>query len=130
MQMTKAKRKAPSRVKYEQAHPTVSCRVSREVYDRLRAATEAKGMSFADALKVGLGLIEVQVATESKVRWQGHDVGYKKGYSEAEQLYKVTYPCNVCKKTLTVTSVGEKEDIKKYMQEQGWGHGECHKGRQ
>ena len=128
--MTKAKRKAPSRVKYEQAHPTVSGRVSREVYDRLRAATEAKGMSFADALKVGLGLIEVQVAAEAKVRWQGHDVGYKKGYSEAGQLYKVTYPCKVCGKTIMVTSLAEKQAISKYMREQGWGHGACHKGTQ
>jgi hypothetical protein len=127
--MPKATRKAPSRVKYEQAHPTVSCRVSREVYDRLRAATEAKGMSFADALKVGLGLIEVQVAAEAKVRKEGHDVGYKKGCAEAEQLYKVTYPCKVCRETLTVTSLAEKQAISKYMQ-QGWGHKECHERRQ
>ena len=125
--MTKAKRKAPSRVKYEQAHPTVSCRVPRVLYDRLRTATEAKGMSFADALKVGLGLLEVQVAAEAEVRKHGYDVGYRKGYAEAEQLYKVIYPCSVCRKPITATSVDEKKDISRHMLERGWAHAACRK---
>ena len=120
------RRKAPSRARYEQAHPTVSCRIPREVYDRLRAVKEADGRSFADILKMGLGIIEVGVKEEGEIRKQAHTKGYKKGYADAERIYKVTYPCNVCRKTLTVTSTAEKEAIRKYMQEDGWGHGECH----
>ena len=112
------------------ANPTVSCRVSREIYDRLRTATEAKGMSFADALKVGLGLIEVQVAAEATARKEGYEMGYKKGYTAAERLYKVIFPCSVCRKPIPVTGVDAKRAASKYMQEHGWGHKECHKGTQ
>jgi hypothetical protein len=53
MAKDKAK-KTPSRIKYEQSHPTVSFRVSREFYDRLQAVKEAEGRSYTDALKVGV----------------------------------------------------------------------------
>ncbi len=52
------KRKAPSRAKYEQNHPTVSCRVSKDIYDKLTQAKQADGKSFADILKLGLGIIQ------------------------------------------------------------------------
>ncbi len=120
------KKKAPSRVRYEQSHPTVSCRVSKEVYDRLRSVKKAEGKSFTDVLKVGLGILETQVKEEGEVRKKGYAEGYRKGYAEAERLYKVTYLCSVCGKTLTVTSGDEKGAIKKYMQEHGWGHRACH----
>ena len=123
--MTKAKRKAPSRVKYEQAHPTVSCRVPTEVYDQLQVAKEAEGMSFADILKVGLGILEVRAREEAEVRERGRETGYREGYAEAERLYKVTYPCSVCDEMLEVTTEDQKKAIKKYMPEHGWGHSEC-----
>ena len=129
--MAKAvKRKAPSRVRYEQSHPTVSCRIPRDIYDKLRAVIDAEGKSFADVLKIGLGILEVQAKEEGEVRKKGHAEGYKKGYAEAARLYMVTYPCRICGKTLMVTSGDEKEAIKKYMQEHGWGHKKCHERRQ
>lgn len=136
--MAKAgKKNPPSRVRYEQRHPTVSCRIPKDVYDRLQAVKAAEGKSFADVLKIGLGILEVRVKEEGEVRKQAHAQGYKKGhaegygkgYAEAENLYKVTYPCSVCRKTLMVTSTNEKEAIKKYMQEHSWGHAECHEKR-
>ena len=66
------KKKAPSRTRYEQSHPTVSCRVSREIYDRLQAVKEADSKSFANILKVGLGLLEVQVKEKEKAKRKGH----------------------------------------------------------
>jgi hypothetical protein len=120
-----AKRKAPSRVRYELGHPTVSCRVLREVYDRLQVVKKAEDKSFADVLKIGLGILEVRVKEEEEVREQGYAEGYRKGYADAERLYKVTYPCSVCRKMLTVTSGDEKEAIKQYMQEARWGHRAC-----
>ena len=48
------KRKVPpSRIKYENNHPTVSCRVSKEIYDRLTESKKLDGKSFADILKIG-----------------------------------------------------------------------------
>lgn len=125
-----AKRKAPSRVRYEQSNPTVSCRVTRDIYHRLQAAKQAEGKSFTDILKIGLGMLEPQIRRENEIRKKGHAEGYAKGYAEAEHLYKVTYFCSVCRKTITVTSEKEKEAITNYMQEHGWGHKECHERRQ
>lgn len=123
------RRKAPSRVRYERGHPTVSCRIPRAVYNRLREVKEVEGQSFADILKIGLGILEVQVKEEAEVREQGHTKGYKRGYAAAERLYKVTYPCNVCREMLTVTDRDEKEAIKRYMQEHRWGHSTCQEKR-
>lgn len=120
------KKKTPSRIKYEQTNPTVSCRVSREIYDSLEKVKEIEGKSFADILKIGLGILEVQVKKEGEVMKKGHAAGYRKGYAEAERLYIVTYRCNICGETLAVTTDDEKKAINKYMQEHGWRHAACH----
>ncbi len=123
------KKTPPSRVRYEAANPTVSCRVPKEVYDRLRAVMKAEGRSMADVLKVGLGLLEVEVSKKKEAREQGFGEGYEGGFEDAADLYRVTYPCKICGKTLEVTSANEKKAISKYMQEHGWGHAECHNGK-
>ena len=120
-----AKKTPPSRVRYEAANPTVSCRVPKVVYDRLQAARKTEGRSFADVLKIGLGILEVRAADERKIRQQSHGEGYKGGYAEAERLYKVVYPCNVCREPIAVTSTQAKQAISQYMQEHGWAHSEC-----
>lgn len=122
------RKKAPSRVRYEQAHPTVSCRVPRQVYDRLKTVKRAEDKSFADILKIGLGILEVQTKEQGEVRKQGRAEGYRKGYAEAERLYKVTYPCGVCRNMLMVTSTEEKQAIAQYMQQHGWGTRSATKG--
>ena len=81
------KKKTPSRVKYGQGHPTVSSRVSKEIYDRLQAVRETEDKSITDVLKVGLGLLEVKVSKEKEVRdrayYQGYDEGYKAACEES-----------------------------------------------
>lgn len=113
----KKKRQSPSRVKYEQSHPTVSFRVSKDLYDRLQAVKEAEGKSTADVLKVGVGLLEVKVSKEKEAK--------KQGYEEAKNLYIVTYPCEICGKTIVVMSTKQKEAIRRYMLKYGWGHADC-----
>lgn len=124
--MTKVtKRKAPSRIRYEQGHPTVSCRVSRDIYDRLQKAKDAEGKSFADILKLGLGKLEVRLKKLEEARKQGGDEGYKKGFADAKLRYRVNYRCSVCGQVMEVTSKEEKEAIREYMREKGWAHTEC-----
>lgn len=124
--MAKGKiKKPPSRVKYEQKRPTVSFRISKELYDRLQAVKETEGKSTTEVLKVGVGLLEVKVAKEREAKRQGYEEGFEKGYEEAEELYKVTYPCKVCRKALEVTTLEEKQAIRGYMLENGWGHIDC-----
>jgi len=102
--MSKAtKRKAPSRIKYEGSHPTVSCRVPRKLYDRLHKAKATEDKSFADFLKIGLGVVELQATNEADLKKQGYSKGYKKGYADAESVFMITYPCNICGKTMIVS---------------------------
>ncbi len=120
------KRPPPSRLKYEQNHPTVSCRVSKEIYDRLVEAKEVEGKSFSDILKIGLGKQEVQAKKVRESKKQGWDEGYKKAYADAAIRYKVIYHCNVCGKEMEVIHENEKKAVDQFMLEHGWGHNECH----
>ena len=121
----KIKRQPPSRIRYELSHPIISCRVSREIYDRLVEAKEAEDKSFADILKIGLGKQEVQSKEILEAKTQGVDEGYKKGYAEAELRYKVNYKCSKCGQAVEVTSENSKKAISGFMREKGWAHKEC-----
>ena len=116
--MAKSKKKPPSRVRYEKSHPTVSCRVSKGIYDRLQQIKRRERRSFTDILKLGLGILELEAKKETEA--------YKKGWRDAEKRYKVIYYCSVCGDTLTVTTDKEKEAIINYMENYGWGHAKCH----
>lgn len=120
--MTKVKRKPPSRIRYEQTHPTVSCRISKEAYDRLQEVKEGEGRSFADVLKIGLGILELKAKKDEKA----YSRGYNDGYYEAELEFKVTYRCNVCGEPIVVNTREEKKAIKEYMENHDWGHRACH----
>ena len=125
MARTKAKGIPPSRKRYEEDNPVVSCRVPKELYNRLRAIKKAEGKSMADVLKAGLGLFEVKVRAEKEVRQEAYDEGHINGYELAESEYKVTYPCSICGKSIEVTTEEEKKAIRGYMAEYGWGHADC-----
>jgi len=125
MARTKAKGIPPSRKKYEEDNPVVSCRVSKELYNRLRAIKKTEGKSMADILKAGLGLFEVKVRAEKEVRQEAYEEGQLNGYELAESEYKVTYPCSICGKSTEVTTEEEKKAIRRYMVEHGWGHANC-----
>jgi hypothetical protein len=120
--MAKYKRKPPSRVRYERSHPTVSCRVTKGIYDRLRETKEREGKSFADILKIGLGILEAKAKKDEKA----YSRGYKDGYHQAELRFKVTYRCNVCGELITVNTREARQAVKEYMQDHGWGHRACH----
>ena len=121
----KKKSKTPSRTKYEESHPTVSFRVSRELYDRLQAVKKAEGKSITDVLKVGVGLLEVKVRSEAEIRGKAFREGHRKGYELAESNYKCTFPCSGCGKTISVEGEAIKEAIKEYLVRNGWGHADC-----
>jgi flagellar biosynthesis/type III secretory pathway protein FliH len=123
----KAKRKiSPSRIRYEERNPTITCRVSKDIYERLVAAKEVEGKSFADILKIGLGEQEVQAEKVKMARKQGWAEGYKKGYADAKLRYRVIYHCVICGGAMEVTSENEKQAIEACMSEKGWGHQTCH----
>jgi hypothetical protein len=125
MAKSKKKKKTPSRIKYEQAHPTISFRASKGLYDRLRVAREKERRSNTDIMEIGLGLIEVKIGTEEKIWRKACDKGWEDGANAAEALYAISYPCSNCGKEIVVTTDEEKKAIKGYMHEHGWCHGDC-----
>jgi hypothetical protein len=123
-----SKKVPPSRARYDEAHPTVSCRVSKDLYDELETISKKEGKSLADILKIGLGRLEEKAADCENARNEGIYEGYMVGFSEAKKAFKVMYPCIVCGEMITVSTVEEKEAIMQYMVEHNWGHHSCHKG--
>lgn len=81
--VAKGKRKPPSRMRYEQAHPIVSVRVPGELYDYLKEICQMSGKSFADLLKEGAAINEPSVKKSYDRGYdKGYDDGYEKGYDD------------------------------------------------
>ena len=118
--MTKDKRKPPSRIKYEESHPKVSCRVPKEIYNSLQDIKKREGQSLTTIMKVGLGILESKAKKED----QAYSKGYEEGYRKAELEFKVTYHCSVCGKTMALHSKEAKQAVSEYMGA-NWGHTEC-----
>jgi len=123
--MAKGKKKPPSRVRYEAANPTVSCRVSRDIYNRLKEIKRNEGRTQGDVLKVGLGILEVKVGKEGEVFQRGYADGCENGRRDAESLWKVTFCCHGCGDLIDVATEELREAATECMQEHRWGHLMC-----
>jgi len=123
------KKKSPSRDRYEKNNPVTSFRLSKEDGDYSLAMRKKEGMSHADVYKVGLGLIKVKIRSEDEIRKEAHDKAEVEGFEFSESIFKVTYPCSVCRKPIELDTPEEKKAAARYMTEHGWAHGECHEQR-
>ena len=121
----KNKGKPPSRIKYEAEHPTISCRVSREIYEQLINIKATEGKSFSDILKVGLSILEVKIDKESHVFQRAYANGYEDRHRDGEAKYKVAYCCFGCGSLIDVDTEEEKEAAADYMMQNKWGHSFC-----
>ncbi len=108
----------PSRLRYEESHPTISFRLRRELHEQLKATLEKSEHSFADFVKEALGVKERTVG-----------VAYRNGYAAAREKYLVTYRCRGCRELLEVDDPTAKAAAKQYMERGGWGHVACPRGR-
>lgn len=106
--------KPPSKIKYDKSHPTVSIRVTRELYDRLKELREQGGKTLGDILREAL---KQQAPSTKKA--------YQLGLNVAKQQFAVSYKCSVCGETMTVRFSNERKAIAGYMQKQGWRHNKC-----
>jgi len=112
--MKKAVHKPPSRIKYDASHPTVSIRVSRQLYDKLRKLREMSGKTLGDILR------------EALKSQKPSAVGpYYRGYNTAKAKYEVTFNCSVCGESVIIDNPDTKKAIARYMTQQGWGHAKC-----
>ena len=117
--MANKRRVPPSRLRYEERNPSVSIRVSREMYDRLKTLKEQTDKSLGDILREALGVQEPTTRA-------AYSRGYKIAYAYAEKLYRVDYPCSVCDGRLTIDHDTSKRAAVEYMREHGWSHNSCH----
>ena len=121
--------KPPSRVRYEQTHPTISMRVSRELYDRLNAVRISEGKSWGDVWREGL---KVQQRTANRAYNRGLNDGLGRGREEGEATarakYLVTYRCSGCGGSIELSFGNARAAAREYLELQRWGHLRCIQG--
>lgn len=108
----------PSRLRYEKSHPTVSARLPKGDYDRLKGYLAMTDQSLADLIKETLDGREPAI-----------EAAFAEGQSDAletaEYLYKVDYRCSKCGGSITLTDEQAKQAAATYMREHGWAHTKC-----
>ena len=122
--MAKATHKPPARIRYEQSHPTVSCRLDKDTHDLLKQRLEdLGGVSFADFVKDALDLLQLKMPDVEEIK----EIARGEGYNQAVEDYEIWYYCAVCRKRIDMSpnSASHKAMIG-YMKEHGWGHASCH----
>lgn len=116
--MPRTQRKPPSRVKYEAANPTITARLPRAAFDRVKEHQAKTGESIADLVMATLDQREIPVK-------QIEESAYKQGYAAAQEHFQVPYPCRRCRRPILVNSPEEKQAVSDFMQQRGWKHVTC-----
>lgn len=70
----------PSRVRYEQAHPTLSCRLDPQTHELLKRRLASDGLSFADFVKSQLGVRESNIVNVKEAE--------ERAYATAKNKYE------------------------------------------
>ena len=122
---TKATHKPPARIRYEQSHPTMSCRLDKVTHDLLEQRLEdLGGVSFADFVKDSLGLLQLKMPDIEKIEERASGEGYDQAIGE----YQIWYYCAVCRKRIDMSPDSDSHKAMiGYMKEHGWGHPSCHR---
>jgi hypothetical protein len=122
--MVKATHKPPARTRYEESHPTVSCRLDRDTHDLLKQRLEdLGGVSFADFVKDSLGLQQLKIPDIEEIKEKAYDEGYEQGKKD----YQIWYYCAVCGKRIDMSpNSDDHKAMIGYMKEHGWAHTSCH----
>jgi len=122
--MVRAIHKPPARIRYEQSHPTVSCRLDGNTRALLKQRLEdLGGISFADFVKDALGTLQLKMPDVEQIEGKAWD----EGHAQAMDEYQIWYYCSVCRGRIDVepNSDSHKAMIG-YMKEHGWAHASCH----
>jgi len=123
--MAKATHKPPARIRYEQSHPTVTCRLDRDSHTLLKQRLKDLGeVSFAEFVKDALGLLQLKLPDVEEIK----DIAAGEGYNMAEKEYQIWYFCAVCRERIEMKPNRDSHKAMiGYMKEHGWGHASCHK---
>ena len=95
-------------------------------YSYFRDKESAAVVDEDDFEKSKVKISDVEKIVYENGRNRGYDNGWAEGYSEAESVFRITYPCSVCGKSM-VMYPGRKDhkDMIQHMKDQGWSHSEC-----
>ena len=104
----------PSRLRYEQEHPTVSFRIPRSLKEDLSQILAVSEQSFADFVKEALRVKERTVGA-----------AYENGHSAAKSTYLLTYRCSVCGKIAEAINSEAKIAAREYLEDIEWAHDGC-----
>ena len=123
MRKTTIRHKPPSRVRYEENHPVMSCRLSKADHNLLKQRLEELNISFATFVKNALDRLELKMSKIKKARDEGH----KQGYDQAKKEHQIWYHCDTCQERININPNSESHKaIIQYMKEHEWGHSNCH----
>ena len=122
----KAKRpghKPPARVRYEESHPIVSCRLSKDEYDLLRQRLEdLGGISFADFVKDSLSLLQLKIPETREIKEKAR----REGYDQGKKDHQIWYYCCTCGQRINMAPDSESHRaMVGYMREHCWAHTNC-----
>ncbi len=123
--MANATHKPPARLRYEQSHPTVSCRLDKDTHDLLKQRLEdLGGVSFADFVKDSLGLLQLKMPDIEEIKKRA----LEEGHAQAVEDWQIWYYCAVCGERIYIEPNSESHKAMiGYMKEHGWGHPSCHR---
>ena len=115
--------KPPSRARYEQSHPVVSCRLSKAEYELLKQRLDdLGGVSFADFLKDALGIIKRDMRDVQRIK----DTAYREGYDQGKRDRAIWYLCDACGKRVDMIPNGnDHKAMVQYMKQHRWRHAQC-----
>ena len=122
--MVKGSHKPPSRIRYEQNHPTLSCRLDKQTHDILQKRLDDAGLSFAQFVKSQLGILELKMPDVEKIDMEA----YLEGYAEAKNEYRIQIKCHICEKPITVSPNSQMHKAIIDHLEGLWRHKNCHEG--
>lgn len=109
--MVKAKKKPPSRIRYEERNPVISIRLDQDTAKKLRELGAKVGKSLGTLIKENL---EVQQRNEEKI------------YNQAVKDYQIWYFCSKCGGRINISPNGQSHKaVIEYMKEKGWSHQSC-----
>jgi hypothetical protein len=108
--MAKATHKPPARIRYEQSHPTVSCRLDKDTHDLLKQRLEA------------LGRLQLKKSDLEEL----HGRAWIEGFTDATEKWGIWYYCAVCGKRIDMSPNGDDHKAMiGYMKEHRWAHAGC-----
>lgn len=120
--MVKGRHKPPSRIRYEQTHPTLSCRLDKQAHDLLQKRLDDDGLSFAQFVKSQLGILELRMPDAKSIEKEA----YQKGYAKAVNGYRIQIKCHKCGKSITVRPNSQMHKAIIDHLEGLWSHKNCH----